>query len=83
MYILYAYLRIDSTGTYIGGAADDELEYIGVYYDEILSGRFVPRNIFFDIDMTEIESIMREKYGTLYNPMSVKISNHYTYKYFF
>lgn len=59
---------IGSDGTFSGDNPDQQLERIGVYYNEGSNGRYVPRAAMIDLEPGVIDSIKGSKFGELFRP---------------
>ncbi len=59
---------IGSDGVFVGDNPDQQLERIGVYYNEGSNGRYVPRAAMIDLEPGVIDSIKGSKFGELFRP---------------
>jgi tubulin beta len=58
---------IDASGHY-NGQNDNQLKRLAVYFNESSTGRFVPRNILFDMEPGTLNFIRSSEWGSLYHP---------------
>lgn len=59
---------IGNDGVFVGNNPDQQLERIGVYYNEGSNGRYVPRAAMIDLEPGVIDSIKGSKFGELFRP---------------
>jgi len=59
--------KINVTGEY-EGEEDNQLERIGVYYNEATGGRYVPRCILMDLEPGTMDSVRAGEYGSIFRP---------------
>lgn len=60
---------IDRQG-HFNGVDDKQLKRLAVYYNESSTGRFVPRNLLFDMEPGTLNFIRSSEWGSLYHPNS-------------